>query len=76
MADDEGDLIADEFIGDRDALFRIGGVVADLDADLLAENAARRIDVGDGLFGAHAQLRAEGRVWARHRHADAEPDFG
>ena len=76
MADDEGDLIADEFIGDRDALLRIGGVVADLDADLLAEDAAGGVDVGDCLFGAHAQLRAEGRVWARHRRADAEPDVG
>ena len=76
MADDEGDLIADEFIGDRDALLWIGGVVADFDADLLAENAARRVDVGDGLFRAHADLRAECRVRTRDWHADAEPDFG
>ena len=35
------DAVADELVGDRNALLGIGDVVALLDLDLLAENAAR-----------------------------------
>ena len=43
--------------------------------DLLAENAAGRVDVGDRLFDAVLQLRAEGGVRAGDRAGDAEFDL-
>ena len=43
---------ADELVGDRHALLRIGSVVADGELDLPAEDAAGGVDVGDGLLGA------------------------
>ena len=52
VADDELDAVADELVGDRDALLGIGDVVADLERDLLAEDAAGGVDVVDGLLGA------------------------
>ncbi len=67
MADDEVDALAEELVGDGDALARIGGVVADEQLDLLAVDAAGGIDVGDGLLDAVLELGAEGRVRARHR---------
>ena len=42
----ELDAVADELVGDRDALLRIGDVVADLELDLLAIDAAGCVDVG------------------------------
>ena len=72
MADHEVDAVAEEVVGDGDALARIGGVVADGQLDLLAVDAAGGIDVGDGLLGAVLELRAEGRVGARHRPRHAQ----
>ena len=66
---------ADELVGDRDAFARIGAVVADVELDLLAEDAALGVDVGDRLLDALAQLRAEGGGAAGHRPADADPDL-
>ena len=50
MADDELDAVADELVGDRNALLRIGHVVALLEGDLLAEDAAGLVDVVDRLL--------------------------
>ena len=72
MADDELDAVADEFVGDRHALLRIGNVVAELDLDLLPENPACLIDVFDGLLDALGQLRPEGRVGSGDRSGDGE----
>ena len=76
MADDEFDAVADEFVGDRNALLGIGNVVARFDLDLLAENAAGGVDVGDGLRDSLGQLRAERRVGAGDRTGDADLDLG
>ena len=62
MADHELDAVAGEIVGDRDALLGIGDVVAVVDRDLLAENAAGLVDVGGGLIDAVLHLRAGGGV--------------
>ncbi len=67
VADDEVDAIAKEIVGDRDALTWIGSVVADGQFDLLAIDAAGRVDVGDGLLDTVLELRAERCVVLRHR---------
>ena len=72
MADDERDAVADELVGDRDALLGIGDVVADLDRDLLAVDAAGCVDVLDRLLDAVLELRTEGRVGPGDRTGDAE----
>ena len=56
MADHELDAVADELVGDRDALLGIGNVVALLDLDLLAENAAGLVEVLGGLADAVASI--------------------
>ena len=76
MADHELDAVADELVGDRDALLRIGDVVAVLDGDLLAEDAAGGVDVVDRLLGAVLELRAEGGVRSGDRAGDADLDLG
>ena len=72
VADDELDAVSDELVGDRDALLRIGDVVADDELDLLAIDAAGRVDVGDGLLGALLELCAESGVRAGDRTGDAD----
>ena len=72
MADDELHAVGGELVGDRDALLRIGHVVADCDRDLLADDAAGGVDVLDGLLGAVLELRAEGGVRSGDRAGDAE----
>jgi hypothetical protein len=74
VADHELDAVRDELVGDRDALLRIGHVVADDDLDLLAVDAAGRVDVGRGLLGALLELRAERGVRAGDRTGDADQD--
>ena len=75
MPDDELDAVADELVGDRDALLGIGHVVARLDLDLLPENAACLVDVLDSLLDALGQLRAERRVGPGDRSRDADLDL-
>src|SRR5690348_10682255 len=75
MADDELDAGRGELVGDRDALPRIGGIIADGHPDLLLQDAARRIDVGDGLLGAVLELRAERGVLAGEGTGEAELDL-
>ena len=67
MADDEVDALAEEIVGDGDALAGIGSVVADGQLDLLAVDAAGRVDVGDSLLDTVLELRAERRVGSSHR---------
>ena len=76
MADDELDAVADELVGDRDALLRIRDVVALLKDELLAENAARLVDVVDGLLRAVDELRAKGRIRPGDRSRDADLHVG
>ena len=49
MADNELDAVSNELVGDRNALLRIGNVIAERQLDLLAVDAAGSIDVGGGL---------------------------
>ena len=67
MAGDERDAAAGELVGDGHGLLRIAGVVADLEDQLLAVDAAGGVDVLDRLLGAGLHLLAEGRVLAGHR---------
>ena len=55
-------------------MLRIAGIVADFQPKLFAEHAAGGIDVGDRLFGAVAELAAEGRLSAGHRARDRDGD--
>ena len=64
MADDELDAVADELVGDRDALLGIGDVVALLDVDFLAENAAL-VEVLGRLRDAVASIARRTRRWGR-----------
>ena len=76
VADDELHAVADELVGDRNAFLGIGAVVADATRDLLAEDAAGGVDVGDRLLGAVLELRAEGGAAAGDRAGDAHLDLG
>ena len=75
MADDELDAVADEFVGDGHALLGVGHVVAQLDLDLLSENAAGLVDVFGGLLDALGQLGAKGGVGPGDRSGDGEFDL-
>ena len=76
VTDHEFDAVADELVGDRNALLGIGDVVALFDFDFLAEDAARLVDVLSRLRDAVGQLRAERSVRAGDRAGDAELDLG
>jgi hypothetical protein len=76
VADDELDPVADKLVGDRHALLRIGHVVALLEGDLLAEDAAGLVDVVDRLLRAVDELGPESRVRAGDRASDAHLDLG
>src|SRR3954470_8303660 len=74
MTDHILDAGGHEIVGDRYALARIADVIAHADADLLAEDAACIIDVGDRLLRALLQLGAKSSVRAGDWPADAELD--
>ena len=76
VADHEFDAVADELVGDRNALLGIGNVVALFEGDLLTENAAGLVDVINRLLSAVGQLRAERGVRAGDRAGDAHLDLG
>ena len=59
MPGHERHLGGGEFLGHGAGLFRIAGVIAELEHELAAEHAARRIEVGDRELGAVLHLRAE-----------------
>jgi hypothetical protein len=63
-------------VGDGDGLFRIAGVVADFELQLLAEDAALGVDVGDGHLGALADLVTRRGVLTGHRAGDGHQMIG
>ena len=75
MADNELDAISDELVGDRNALLRVGDVVADRKNNLLAVDSACRVDVGRGLLGALLELCAEGGIRTGNRAGNADHDI-
>jgi hypothetical protein len=76
VPDEHLHAVADELVGDRDALLRVRLIVANLDDELLAEHAAGSVDVLDRLIDAVDELRAERSVRTRHRSGDADLDLG
>ena len=66
MAGDEGHFLAGHLVRDGDGLAGVAGVVADVEHELLAHDAAGLVDIGDGLFGAGLHLGAGGGVVAGH----------
>ena len=76
VTDHELHAVADELVRHRNALLRIRNVVALLERDLLAENAAGGVDVVNSLLSAVGQLSAESGVRAGDRSGDAELDLG
>ena len=75
MADHELDAVADELVGDRNALLRIRHVVGRLHLELLAENAAGLVDILDRLLDTLSELSAEGGVRAGDRSRDPDLDL-
>ena len=76
MTVDEDHALGDEVVGDGNGLLRIAGVVADFELELLAEHAARSVDVGNRLLGASLELDAEGGVVAGDRTGGSNRDVG
>ena len=70
VADHELDAVADELVGDGNALLGIGYIVAGFERDLLAKNAAGLVDVIDGLLRSVDELCAESRVRPGDRAGD------
>src|SRR6516164_1748981 len=75
MTDDEFDAVGREIIGDRYALLGIGDVVAELDRQLLAENAAGGVDISGRLLDAVLHLRAGCGIGTCDWAADPELDL-
>src|SRR5712691_5224323 len=75
MTDDELDAVGSKIVGHRNTLLRVGDVITELDAQLLAENAAGRIDVGGSLFDAIFHLCAGRGVGAGDRAAHTKLDL-
>jgi hypothetical protein len=72
MAGDQRHAFRRHLVGDRDRLLRIAGIVADIEIELLAEHAARGVDILDGKLGAVLHLRAEGGILTRDRADDGD----
>jgi hypothetical protein len=53
---DESHAIAGELVGHGHGLLRVTGVVADVELELLAKDAAGGVDVGHGHLGAALHL--------------------
>src|SRR5689334_14971250 len=72
VADNEFDSVGSKIVGDRNALFRIGDIVPELDGQFIAKNATGGVDVGGRLFDAVFHLRAGRGIRARDRAANPE----
>ena len=72
MAGDQRHAVGGHLVGHGNGLFRIAGVVADIEIDLLAEHAAGGVDVVDRHLAAIGHLCAEGGVLARDRADDGD----
>ena len=75
MPDDIAYAVGDEFVGDRNALLRVGDIIADRDSELLAEDAAVGVDALDSRFDTDAVLFSISGIRSRHRSGDAEHDI-
>ncbi len=75
MPIDEHHAVIGELVGHRHRLFRVAGVVAHLELQLLAKDAAGGIDVIDRLLGAQLHLRAERGVLAGDRAGGGDLDL-
>ena len=75
VAGHEHDLVRHHLVGDRGRLLGIAGIVADLQLELLAVDAAGGVDVGHRHLGALAHLLAEGRILAGHRSDGGDLDL-
>jgi hypothetical protein len=75
VADDHLHALGGELVRNRHALLRIRDVVADHNLQLLAVDAARRVDVLDRLLDAVLELRAESGVRARDGAGHADLDL-
>jgi hypothetical protein len=76
VAGDEDDLVVDELVGDGHGLLRVAGVVADLEDELLAVDAALGVDVLHRHLGAALHLLAEDGVLAGHRAGGRDHHVG
>ena len=76
MADDELYAVSNEFVGDRNALLRVGHVVAEHNFDLFPVDTASGVDVRCSLFRTFLKLCAERSVGAGQRAANANNDIG
>src|SRR5215469_3251603 len=72
VADDKLHAVGNEIVGNGNALFRIGDVVAELDGQFVAKHAAGGIDVGGGLFDAVFHLCAGRGIWPGDWAGDPE----
>ena len=76
MTVDEDDLLVDELVGDRDGLLGVAGVVADLQDQLLAVDAALGVDVLHRHLGTVLHLHTEDGVLAGERPGDGDHGVG
>ena len=75
VPDDEDHTVADQLLGGGDRLLGIAEVVDSDEPHLLAEYAARRIDVGHGQLRAALHLLADPGELSRHRARDPDQNF-
>ena len=76
MPNDEQHTISDQFLGGSDCLLRIAEIVSHDQLHLLAQHAARSIDVGDGQLRTPLQLLACPCELTRHRSCDPDQNVG
>jgi hypothetical protein len=76
VADDHIDAVGDELVGGSDSLLGVAVVVDHDRLDLLAEHAARLVQLGDCHFGAPFQFLAAPRQRPGHRRRHADQDCG
>ena len=74
MPDDEDHAVTDQLLCGGDRLLGIAEVVHSGELHLLAEHAARGIDVGHGQRRAALHLLAEPGVLSRHRASHSDQD--
>ena len=76
MPGHEDDLLADHLVGDGGRAGPVAIVVAGLEDELLAEDAAGGVDIGHRLGGPVLHLLAEDREGPVHRPGRADGDVG
>ena len=76
MPGHENDVLVNHVVRDRDRLLRVAGIVADLELDLLAIDAALGVQVLDRHLGAALHLIAENGILAGHRSGRRDHHIG